>query len=217
MPADAIVVAGTDTGVGKTVLSAMLTLALDASYWKPVQSGGSEGTDSARVRALTGLPAGRFLPERYALAAPLSPHRAAELAGVCLSPEALATLPDPGGPLVVELAGGLLVPLTRSFLQIELLRLWRAPVVLCARTSLGTINHALLSCEALRARGIGLLGVAFVGEANEDSERTVAELSGARRLGRLPWLEDPGPASLRRAFAENFSLRDFFPGMEAAR
>lgn len=197
---DRIVVAGTDTGVGKTMVAAMLTLGLDACYFKPLQSGTQGGTDTERVKALTGLPAGHFLPERYVFSRPLSPHRASELDGVEINPRALTLPPPASRPLVVELAGGLLVPVTRSLLQIDVLASWRVPVVLCSRTTLGTINHTLLSCEALRQRGIAVLGLAFVGDANEDSERTICAFSALRRLGRLPWIKKPTPAALRKAF-----------------
>ncbi len=208
-----IVVSGTDTGLGKTVFAAMLTAALDAVYWKPVQSGIEEGTDAGTVARLAGVPAERILPEAYVLSQPLSPHRSAELDGVEIDPGALV-LPEPrpdGRPIVVEGAGGLMVPLTRRTLFIDVFRRWGAPVVLCARTALGTINHTLLSVEALKARSVPLLGIAFIGEAMPDSERTIVEFSGARRLGRLPWLEEVTPDSLRQAFAENFDRADF-PG-----
>jgi len=216
MSADAIIVAGTDTGVGKTVFSAALMLALDAVYWKPIQAGvdADGGTDTERARRMTGLPAERFLPEAYRLGRPLSPHRAAELDGVSIDPSRLV-LPRTGRPLVVEAAGGLMVPLTRSLLQVDLLARWGAPVILCARTTLGTINHSLLSIEALRRRGVPLLGVAFVGGPQPDSERTIAELGGARRLGRLPLLERLAPSELLAAFAENFRREDY-PRLEAA-
>lgn len=216
MSSRAFVIAGTDTGIGKTVFSAMLTLALDGCYWKPVQSGAEEGTDTETVKRMTGLPADRFFPERYVLRRPLSPHRAAELDGKAISREILQTLPVCAKPLVIELAGGLMVPLTRSLLQINVLEDWRIPVVLIARTELGTINHTLLSCEALQARSIPLLGVAFVGDANEDSERTIVELAKTRRLGRLPRLKNLTTAALKRAFADAFSLRDFTVPVEEA-
>jgi dethiobiotin synthetase len=203
----AIVVSGTDTGLGKTVFAAMLTAALDAVYWKPVQSGIEDGTDAKTVARLAGVPPERILPEAYVLSQPLSPHRSAELDGVQIDPETLQ-LPEPrpdGRTVVVEGAGGLMVPLTRRTLFIDVFRRWGAPVVLCARTALGTINHTLLSVEALKARGVPLLGIAFIGEAMPDSERTIVEFSGARRLGRLPWLEEISPDSLRQAFAEHFA------------
>ncbi|HVX77180.1 MAG TPA: dethiobiotin synthase, partial [Bradyrhizobium sp.] len=135
----AIVVTGTDTGIGKTVFSAALVRALDGCYWKPVQSGLEEETDSAIVHRLSGLAAERILPERYRLKTPASPHLAATLDGISIDPAQLQ-LPDVSRPLVVEGAGGLLVPLTRELTYIDMFVRWRAPVVLCARTTLGTIN-----------------------------------------------------------------------------
>jgi dethiobiotin synthetase len=110
------------------------------------------------------------------------------------------------GPLIVEGAGGVLVPITRTLLQADLFARWRAPVVLVARTSLGTINHTLLSLEALRRRSIPVLGVAFVGDSVPDSERTIAEMGEVRRLGRLPILPSLTAQTLRQAFMAHFSL-----------
>ena len=118
-------------------------------------------------------------------------------------------LPRVDRPLIVEAAGGLMVPLTRSLLQIDIFARWKAPVVLCARTELGTINHSLLSIEALRRRGIPLLGVAFIGETKEDSEAAIAALGATRRLGRLPPLARLESAELLRAFDAGFSRGDF--------
>jgi dethiobiotin synthetase len=204
----AIVVTGTDTGLGKTVVAAMLTLGLGGVYHKPVQAGLEDGTDTEAVRRMAGLPADRVIPERYRLTTPCSPHRAAELDGVTIDPEALA-LPRTEAPLIVEGAGGLLVPLTRQTLYADVFARWGRPAVLCARTALGTINHTLLSVEAMRARGIPLLGIAFVGDEIADTERTIVEFSGARRLGRLPWLDPPDPASLAAAFADRFDRSAF--------
>ena len=202
----AIVVTGTDTGVGKTVFAAALAAALDASYWKPIQSG-LDG-DYSDSEAVSQLGAPRILPEAYRLNEPLSPHRAAELDGVAIDPDRL-TIPDVDGTLVIEGAGGLMVPVTRSLFFIDLFRIWRMPVVLVARTALGTINHSLLSVEALRARDIPILGIAFVGEANEDNEATIAALAGVKRLGRLPRLNPLDARSLAKAFAGNFKIGDF--------
>jgi len=202
------IVSGTDTGIGKTAAAALLTLGLDAHYWKPIQSGTADGTDTATVKALTGLPDSRFLPEAYVLTEPLSPHRSAELDGIEIDSERLA-LPQVEGPLIVEGAGGLMVPVTRRRLQIDLFAQWGAPVILCARTGLGTINHTLLSVEALRARDMPLHGILFVGDDNPDNIRTIAEFSGARVLGRLPWLEQLHAESLKAVFAETFRLEDF--------
>ncbi len=202
------VVAGTDTGIGKTTVAAMLMLGLNGRYWKPIQSGTEDGTDSERVRTLTALADDRFVPESYVLSQPLSPHRAAEIDGIEIETARLA-LPETNGTLIVEAAGGLLVPVTRRTLQIEMFAAWGAPVVLCARTALGTINHTLLSIEALRNRSVALHGLVFVGDDNPDSIRTIAEFSDSRVLGRLPWLETVDRAALLRVFAERFRLKDF--------
>ena len=206
----AFIVAGTDTGVGKTVVSAMLTLGLDGAYWKPIQSGTEGGTDRDVVTRLTGLPSSRFLPERYRLRHPLSPHHAAELDGIEIDPKDLHLPRDvPAGPLIVEGAGGVLVPITRTFLQADLFARWRTAVILVSRTSLGTINHTLLSLEALQRRSIPVLGVVFVGESMPDSERTIVEMGGVRRIGRLPILASLTAQTLGQAFMAHFSLADF--------
>ncbi len=202
------IISGTDTGIGKTAAAALLTLGLDAHYWKPIQSGTEDGTDKATIKTLTGLPGDRFLPEAYVLTEPLSPHRSAELDGVEIDIAHLS-LPIIDGPLIVEGAGGLMVPVTRRLLQIDLFKHWNAPVVLCARTGLGTINHTLLSIEALRDRNIPLHGLLFIGNDNADNIRTIADLSGARVLGRLPWLERVNTEALKTAFADHFRPEDF--------
>lgn len=203
-----IVVTGTDTGIGKTVFAAGLVSMLDGAYWKPVQSGLSDETDSQVVARLAGLPRERVLQEAHRLTQPLSPHRAAELDGVSIDPERLE-IPRSDRPVIVEGAGGLMVPLTRGSLLIDVFARWRAPVVLCARTALGTINHTLLSIEALERRGIPLLGVAFVGEDIPDTLRSIAELGRVRVLGRLPRIDPLTPQTLRTAMDAAFRRADF--------
>lgn len=202
-----IFVTGTDTDVGKTIFAAALAGALGACYWKPVQAGTLDRTDSDVVRRLSGLPATRILPESYRLQTPCSPHRAAELEDLQIACDDLE--PPDMDPLVVEGAGGLLVPLTRGVLLADLLARWQLPAVLVARTELGTINHSLLSIHALRSWKIPCLGVAFVGDGNSDSEETICAMSGAKRLGRLPRLDPLNPDNLKRAFGANFRLEDF--------
>lgn len=203
-----IVVTGTDTDVGKTVFAAALTGALGASYWKPVQAGTDDGTDRQRVARLAVIAPERILPEAYALATPCSPHRAAEIDGVTIDLDRL-TLPEVEGPLVVEGAGGVLVPIVGRTTFGDLFARWQRPVVLVARTALGTINHSLLSIEALRARGVPLIGIAFIGDSVPDSEDTIVRLGNTRRLGRLPRLETLDPATLAEAFATHFDVEDF--------
>jgi len=202
-----IVVTGTDTDVGKTAFATALTIALDAFYWKPVQAGLEAGGDAAAAIA-HGVPPDRVLPEAYRLATPCSPHRAAEIDGVAIDPTRL-TPPAVPGPLVVEGAGGALVPVTRDLLYADLFARWGHPVVVVARTELGTINHSLLTIEALRARGVPVLGIAFNGHPQEDSEATIAAMGRVRRLGRLPRLPVLNRATLAAAFADAFDARDF--------
>lgn len=190
-----VVVCGTDTDVGKTVVSALLVQGLGAHYWKPVQSGLEGGGDSGRVQALLQLPAERVLPEVYRLQTPASPHWAAELEGRELDPAQL-TVPESAGPLVIETAGGLLVPITRQWLQIDQLQRWGLPVLLVARSGLGTLNHTLLSLEALRSRGIAVLGLVLNGEPHPDNARTLSELGGVPVLAELPPLARLDAAAL---------------------
>ena len=200
-----IVVTGTDTDVGKTVFAAALAGALGASYWKPVQAGFEPQGDTDSVAALSGA---RILPEAYRLTTPCSPHRAAAIDGVTIDPARLA-LPDVNGPLVVEGAGGVLVPVTPDLLFADLFARWAKPVVLVARTGLGTINHSLLSIEALRRRGVAILGIAFIGDEQADSEATIVRLGGVKRLGRLPRLDPLDAGTLSAAFTAHFDLADF--------
>lgn len=203
-----IIVTGTDTNVGKTVFAAALTSALGAKYWKPIQAGLDGETDAECVRTLANLSPDRILPEAYRLAMPASPHRAAEAEGIEISPAKLK-LPDVDGPLVIEGAGGLMVPINRQTLMIDVFASWRLPVVLVARTALGTINHSLLSIEALNGRNIPILGIAFIGDEIGDTERTIVEMGNVKKLGRLPRLDHVTPSKLANAFAEHFSIEDF--------
>lgn len=198
-----LVVTGTDTGIGKTVLAGAIAQATGATYWKPIQAGLDEETDSERAAAL-GV---RTLPEAYRLTTPCSPHWAAEIDGIALDDAALA-LPDEDD-LIVEGAGGVLVPIREDLLFADLFARWRLPVVLAARTALGTINHTLLSIEALRSRGVPILGVAFIGDPIENTEATIPRIGKVTRLGRLPMLPEVTAEALRAAFAANFDPKDF--------
>ncbi len=206
------VITGTDTDAGKTVFSAALMMGLEnAYYWKPLQSGVADGVDTKTVQDLTGLPDERFFPEAYIFSEPLSPHRAAEIDGVEIDSAKLSleAIPEPDGPLIIEAAGGLMVPVTRKKLQVNMYKKWQIPVVLVARTGLGTINHTLLSLEALWAREIPVLGIAFVGDENEDNIKTIAEISKVKVLGRLPILEELTTENLKYAFKDHFNAEDF--------
>lgn len=181
-----LVVCGTDTDVGKTVVSALLVQGLAARYWKPVQSGlDPSGGDTGTVEGLLNLPPERLVPEAYRLRLPASPHWAAERDGVRIEAERLS-LPSGDDPLVVETAGGLLVPLRLDWLQIDQLAVWQLPVVLVARSGLGTLNHTLLSVEALQRRAIPLLGLVLNGPIHPDNPRTLEAIAGVPVLAELP-------------------------------
>ncbi|WP_377829316.1 dethiobiotin synthase [Bradyrhizobium lupini] len=204
-----IVVTGTDTGIGKTVFSAGLADLLGASYWKPIQAGLEGETDTELVARLGNLSSDRIVPERYRLQTPASPHHSAEIDGIRIDPESL-DVPDTGErPLVIEGAGGLLVPLSGGTLYADVFERWRLPVVLCASTALGTINHSLLSIEALRKREIPILGIAFIGERNAETQTAIREIGRVRWLGRLPWLSPLTADTLQAAFKTSFRADDF--------
>lgn len=158
-------VTGTGTGVGKTIVSACLARALDGAYWKPVQAGISDGTDAAAVARLAGLPRNRLHPTTYEFAKSLSPHQAAKLEGITIDMERFR-LPRSKRPLIVEGAGGLLAPLNDDHTMIDLIIRLGLPVVLVAHSGLGTINHTLLSLEALNSRAIPIIGVIVNGPLN---------------------------------------------------
>lgn len=197
------VITGTDTGIGKTIFSAALAQATGAPYWKPVQAGLEEESDSETIARLAGV---AIHPEAHRLITPASPHYAAEVDGVIIDTETLA---PPPGNLIVEGAGGALVPVTRITLYADLFARWQIPVIVCARTMLGTINHSLLTIEALRSRHVPIHGLAFLGDPAPDSEKTIADVSGVRRLGRLPIIAPLTSETLAAAFAANFDIADF--------
>ncbi|MCP9797822.1 dethiobiotin synthase [Cyanobium sp. Lug-B] len=205
-----LVVCGTDTDVGKTVVSALLVEGLGATYWKPVQSGLEGGGDTGRVQQLLGLPPERVWPEAYRLTAPVSPHWAAERDGVSIDPARLA-LPAGDGPLVVETAGGLLVPLRRNWLQIEQIAVWGLPVLLVARSGLGTLNHTLLSLEALSRRSIPVLGLVLNGDPHPDNPRTLEALGGVPVLAELPPLDPLDREGLERQWQRSGLARSLQP------
>lgn len=177
---------GTDTGIGKTLAAAWLLLHSDARYWKPVQAGLDGETDEQVVRRLTGLGDDRFHPTVYSLTQPLSPHEAARRDGVAI---AMDRFQVPEGPLVIEGAGGLMVPLNPESLVIDLIRQSRLPALLVARSTLGTINHTLLSLEALRRRNIPVAGVLLSGPDVPHNRAAIEHYGKARIAGHLPPME----------------------------
>lgn len=210
-----LLIAGTDTDIGKTVFAAGLVAFLRGRYWKPIQAGLNGETDKETVTRLSGINVEHILPETYRLTTPCSPHCAAEIDKLEIDANALRAQHDQiqnttdSGPLIIEAAGGLLVPITRQLLQIDMYANWHIPIVLCASTRLGTINHTLLSIEALRRRQMRLIGIAFIGDEVEDSEKTICAMGNANHLGRLPHLNPLNTETLKSAFAANFSREAF--------
>ncbi len=197
-----IIISGTDTGVGKTMLSAMLMASLpEYSYWKPIQSGTVDGTDSETVRSLSDCASERILPEAYMFSQPFSPHLAASMDGKIIESEKLR-VPN-STPLIIEGAGGLMVPITNNLLFIDMFKQWNLPVLLACRSGLGTINHTLLSIEALRKRDIPLLGCVLIGEANPENEKAIEYYGEATVLGRIPIISSFTAETLRSIFNQH--------------
>ncbi len=194
------VITATDTGIGKTVFASALTQWLDGCYWKPVQAGLDDETDREVVARLSGVRARQILPEAYRLATPCSPHRAAEIDGISIDPARLA-VPTTQRPLVIEGAGGALVPLGGTLLFADIFALWSIPVIIVASTRLGTINHSLLTLESLRVRNVAVLGIVFVGDADAAAESAITEIGNVSHLGRLPILDPLDKVTLGGAFA----------------
>ena len=181
-----VFVTGTDTGVGKTVACACLLQAWQADYWKPAQTGlATEPGDSETIATLAPLPANHLHPPRHAFAAPLSVEAAAALQGARVALTDF-TLPSTPRPLVVEGAGGVLVPLAPDLLMIDLMAHLALPVVLVARTSLGTINHTLLSLAAIRHRGLAVAGVILMGQPSPGNRDAIARHGAVRILAEIP-------------------------------
>ena len=201
-------VTGTDTDIGKTVFCAGLVQWLGAYYWKPVQAGLDDGTDSQRVANMSGVAERYILPEAWRLKLPASPHHSADAEGVTIDADAL-TISQVDGPLVIEGAGGALVPVNHHVTYADLMARWGLPTIIVASTRLGTINHSLLTIEALRARNVPIHGIAFTGDAMPSSEDSICKMGGVKHLGRLPWLEQITPDHLGRAFDTHFNKQDF--------
>lgn len=182
-----LVVAGIGTEVGKTVVAAVLCEALRADYWKPVASGSEDGpVDHEIIETLIERPEQRIHRSSYVFAKSLSPHVAARMEGAQIELERVR-VPSTDNALIIELAGGLAVPLNDMHTNLDLLVQWRFPVVVVSRHYLGSINHTLLTVEALRHRDIPIAGLVFNGEELPDTERIIERLSGCSVLGRVPW------------------------------
>jgi dethiobiotin synthetase len=177
-------VTGIGTDVGKTVVSAIIAQALEADYWKPIQSGELDNSDSHKINRLTNDLV-QVLPERYRLNEPLSPHASAAIDGVHLHLSEL-TLPQTDRNLLVEGAGGLMVPINDTDLLIDAFKQWNLPVIIVSRHYVGSINHTLLTIEALQNRGIAIKGLVFVGDENKATESFILNYTKVPFLMRVP-------------------------------
>jgi dethiobiotin synthetase len=208
--AEGFFVTGTDTGVGKTVVSALLCAALDAIYWKPIQTGAREGTDRSTVMRLAKLPRARTLPENYLFSPPVSPHLAARMAGERIELRKIKAPEIPAGEnLIVEGAGGALVPINGTQLMTDLMRHLGFPVLLVSRTSLGTINHTLLSLAALRAAKVEIRGVILAGKANVENRKAIERYGDISVVGWLPVLKKIDRRALLGAYKRHFERKAF--------
>lgn len=208
--AEALFVTGTDTHVGKTVLSALLVAALDGTYWKPIQTGASEGTDRQQVMRWAELPESRTIAESYCFDPPVSPHLAAEASGVTIELDRIcrpAQIPAP--PLIIEGAGGVMVPINGSESMLDLIGKLGAPVVVASRTALGTINHTVLTVRALRGAGVCVKGVVMIGPENPDNERAVERYGAVPVVGRIPMLNCICYKTLLQVFEADFDREAF--------
>ena len=183
-------VSGISTEVGKTVCSALLVNALDADYWKPVQSGDLHQTDTMRVATWNGieLPDSRFHPETHRLTEPMSPHASAAIDGVQISLSDFQ-MPETNAPLIVEGAGGLMVPLNDNETILDLMAELQIPVILVSRNYLGSINHTLLSVAQLKQRQVPIAGIVFNGPVNPSTESVIEHMTKIPVLFRIPELD----------------------------
>ena len=182
------VICGTDTDIGKTLISSFFVRGLNSFYWKPIQSGIESETDSQAIMRLAKVEKTKIIDEAYIFREPVSPHWAAEIDQKVINFQ-LLNLPNVDGSLIVETAGGLMVPITRNYLQIDQIKKWNIPVILVCKSGLGTLNHTLLSIEALKKRNIKILGLVINGEKHLDNPKTLTELSNLPIIAEFPCLQ----------------------------
>jgi dethiobiotin synthase len=191
-----IFVTGTDTGIGKTVVSAVLMSRYrEARYWKPIQTGSDD--DTAEVQRLSGCARERVYDHGVRLPDPVSPHLAAQRANTRIDLRSLTGwIEDSPHAWIVEGAGGALVPINESGLMVHLMERLALPVVVATRTTLGTINHTLLTLEALRARRLTVAGVVMAGDPDADNRAAIERYGNVRVLGEMPRLDPLTPQAV---------------------
>ena len=201
-------VTGTDTNVGKTLLSALLVAALGRNYWKPIQTGACEGTDRQAVMKWAQVGTDRVCAESYIFEPPVSPHLAASQEGITIDIQRVRR-PVSSVPLIIEGAGGVLVPINDKAFMLDLMRHVGAPVIVAARTALGTINHTLLTVSVLRDAGLFVHGVVMIGKEDTENRRAVEHYGNVQVIGHIPWLERINHAALCAVFNRSFDARAF--------
>lgn len=197
-------VTGIGTGIGKTLIAALLTEKLKADYWKPVQAGNLDNSDTDFVKRLVSNTQSVFHPETFRLTAPISPHAAAQIDGIEIRLQDFK-IPETTNNLIIEGAGGLLVPLSNEWFVIDLIKAINAEVVLVSQNYLGSINHTLLSAEALKSRNINVTGVVFNGETYPQGEQIILQRTGLRCLARVPQMNEISRESIK-LLAEKLEL-----------
>lgn len=178
-----IFITGISTDVGKTISSAIVVESLESDYWKPIQAGDLENSDSHKVKRLISNSNSHFFLNSYQLNTPASPHLAAKIDGITISIDSIKT-PETKNNLVIEGAGGLFVPLNDSDCIIDIIKP-EYKIILVSRHYLGSINHTILSIEALKSRGLEVAGIIYSGEENEASEAIIASKYAIPVVGRI--------------------------------
>jgi len=211
-------VTGTDTSVGKTVVSAALLLRyrgqVPLRYWKPIQTGVEQDDDTAEVVRLATCGRDDVMETGVGLRRPLSPHLAARLSGVTIETPPLVDIATRSAQaLIVEGAGGALVPINETALMADLMLSLGLPAVVVARSSLGTINHTLLTLEALRRRSIAIAGVVMVGVPDADNREAIERYGCVAVLGEMPFFEPLTPDALAAWAAEGLDRDGRLHGM----
>jgi dethiobiotin synthetase len=201
-------VTGTDTGVGKTLLSALLVAALQRKYWKPIQTGACEGTDRQIVMKLAEVQETEANPEAYIFEPPVSPHLAAEKQGIEIDFNRIRR-PASSSRLIIEGAGGLLVPINSKQLMVDLIKHLEAPAVIATRTTLGTINHTLLTIAAARHAALDIRGVVMIGHDNAENRKAIERYGNVSVIGAIPWLDRIDRPMLVSIFNQHFETRAF--------
>ncbi|NCD72015.1 dethiobiotin synthase [Mucilaginibacter agri] len=191
-------ITGIGTGIGKTITAAILTEKLQADYWKPIQSGDLDDSDTLKVQSLISNTKTVFHPETYRLTQPYSPHKSAVIDGITIDINRFR-IPATDNQLIIEGAGGLMVPLNETDLIIDLIKKLDAEVILVSQNYLGSINHTILSWKALMREDIPIKGIIFNGNPDSESERYILQYTGLTLIGKIPLLETLSKDAVRAA------------------